>query len=270
MKKLSIILLAFLFVASAACGNAGMGEVEPPPPNGGNGQPGENNQPDENGNGENGENGETPPEDDSDKPVIALTFDDGPNMTTTVQILDKLEEYGVIASFFVVGREINDSTAEVIKRAFDMGCEIGNHSRSHSRMNTMEEDVITAQMEYTSDKIKEITGQAPAFFRPPYISMSALMHEVIDLPFIGGLMANDWDGSTDAEGRADRVLKQVKDGSIILLHDFTGNDMTVEALDIIIPALLEEGYKFVTVSDLFAIKEVTPEPHSGIIHNSVN
>ena len=75
---------------------------------------------------------------DPTKPVIALTFDDGPNNTTTVQVLDLLDKYQVRASFFLVGNNINESTADTVKRAYDMGCEINNHSKTHGYMNKMD------------------------------------------------------------------------------------------------------------------------------------
>lgn len=193
---------------------------------------------------------------DPTKPMIAITFDDGPNTTTTVQILDILEEHEVRASFFVIGNNINDSSAKVMKRAYDMGCEIANHSQTHSSMNTMTAEDIKAEIEYTSSKVEEITGEAPRFFRPPYIAVNNTMYEAIDMPFICGYGCNDWENNVTAEMRSESVLKQACDGAIILLHDFYGNSQTVEALKTIIPALKEQGYQFVTVTELFNAKGV--------------
>ena len=197
--------------------------------------------------------------------ICALTFDDGPNITTTVQVLDKLEEYEIIGSFFLVGNNINTSTEEVVKRAYNMGCEINNHSKTHSEMNKMEVADIQAEIKYTNDKIEEITGEKPNFFRPPYIAVNNTMFENIDMTFISGYGANDWDDSVSAEERAEKVLNQAKDGCIILLHDMQGNSKTVEALDIIIPKMLEDGYEFVTVSEVFERKEI--EPLSNIVYS---
>lgn len=72
--------------------------------------------------------------------VIALTFDDGPNTDTTPLVLDKLEEHGIVASFFVIGNNITDESAEVMKRAYNMGCDIENHSQSHPDMTKMTAD----------------------------------------------------------------------------------------------------------------------------------
>lgn len=204
---------------------------------------------------------------DIDKPVIALTFDDGPNMTTTVEVLDILEKYEINATFFVIGNNINDETAKAVKRAYDMGCEIGNHSKTHSYMNNMPAEDIKAEIEFTSDKILKITGEPAKFFRPPYIAVSDIMYEVIEMPFICGISANDWEEKYDAAYRAEKILEQAKDGVIILLHDLEGNKKTVAALDAIISGLLEQGFRFVTVSELFEVKGITPVNGGKTIYN---
>lgn len=191
---------------------------------------------------------------DPSKPVIALTFDDGPNTSTTKMVLDKLEKYGVRASFFLVGNNINDESSEIVKRAYNMGCEINNHSKTHGYMNSMTAEEIKSEVDFVSDKVLEITGAPTKFFRPPYIAVNETMYENIDMPFIAGLGCNDWDAKVTADERAKKTLEQAADGAIILLHDAQGNLQTVTALDKIIPPLLEEGYQLVTVSELFEIK----------------
>ncbi len=194
-----------------------------------------------------------------DVKYIALTFDDGPNTTTTNEVLDMLEKHEIVASFFLIGDNINDNSAKSVKRAYDMGCEINNHSRTHSDMTTLTAEEIQAEYEYVDDKVFEITGEHTKFFRPPYISVHQIMFDNIDVPFIAGIGANDWDDRITAEKRAKTILKQAKDGDIILLHDAEGNSMTVEALDTIIPELKAQGYKFVTVSELFKAKGIDPD-----------
>lgn len=198
--------------------------------------------------------------------VIALTFDDGPSVFTTSQVLDALEKYDVKASFFLVGNNISEGTADIVRRAYGMGCEINSHSRTHSNMKELTAEQIKEEMDHTSDKIEEIIGVKPKFFRPPYIAVNQTMYDNIELPFISGYGCNDWEDSVTAEQRAERVLAQAKDGAIILMHDMQGNDRTVEALDTIIPKLLEQGYEFVTVSELFYAKEVTPKS-DGIVYS---
>mgnify|MGYP000276029701 FL=1 len=190
---------------------------------------------------------------------IALTFDDGPNSTTTNEVIDKLEKYGIVASFFLIGNNIDDESAKAVKRAYDLGCEIDNHSRTHSNMTELSAEEIKAEYDYTDGKVYEITGEHTKFFRPPYIAVHQIVFDNIDVPFIAGIGANDWEDRVTAEMRARMILKQAKDGDIILLHDAEGNSMTVEALDTIIPELQKQGYKFVTVTELFRAKGIKPD-----------
>lgn len=193
---------------------------------------------------------------DPSKPTIAITFDDGPNATTTMEVLDILEKYQVRASFFLIGTNINDESAKSVKRAFDLGCDIENHSKTHSYMDKMTADEIKDEVAYVNDKVKEITGTTPKFFRPPYIAVNSTMYDNIDMTFISGLGCNDWDDKVTAEYRAKYLEKKATDGVIFLLHDAEGNSKTVEALDKAIPILLEKGFQFATISELFELKGV--------------
>lgn len=204
-----------------------------------------------------------------EKKIVALTFDDGPNTTTTLEVLDKLEKYKVKASFFLIGNQITEDTIPVIKREVNLGCEISNHSMTHSFMDKLDKKVIEEEIRDTSAKITEITGKEPLFFRPPYIAVNDLMYEVIDLPFICGQGVEDWEPSVSANERSRRVLEQTVDGSIILLHDMDGNNNTVEALDTIIPELLERGFEFVTVKELFNAKNIPIQKNPGTIYSVV-
>ncbi|MDO4864205.1 MAG: cellulase family glycosylhydrolase, partial [Ruminococcus sp.] len=189
---------------------------------------------------------------------IALTFDDGPNTTTTAEVLDVLEEYEVKASFFLIGSNITDASAANVKRAHDLGCEIDNHSKTHSDMSGMSVTEIQEEVDYVNERVFDITGEYPSFFRPPYISVSDTMFQAIDMPFICGAGCNDWEDDVSAEQRANTVISSAQDGQIILMHDAAGNSQTVEALKTIIPALRSEGYEFVTLNELFKKQGVTP------------
>jgi peptidoglycan/xylan/chitin deacetylase (PgdA/CDA1 family) len=195
--------------------------------------------------------------------VIALTFDDGPSVYTMNVMLDTFEKYDAKASFFLVGNNISEGTTDVVKRAFDMGCEIESHSQTHSYMNQMTEEEIKAEMSYTDGLIEEITGVTPKYFRPPYIAVNETMYESIDKIFISGVGCDDWDESVDSATISQRVLDGAQDGEIVLLHD---NERTAEALETIIPALLEDGYELVTVSELFHAKEA--QPQEGVIYSN--
>lgn len=191
--------------------------------------------------------------------VIALTFDDGPNTSTTNAVLDVLEKYDARASFFLIGNNITEDCHEVMKRTVSMGCEINSHSLTHSYMNTMKPDEIVAEMDATAKLIEDVIGVGPKFFRPPYIAVNYTMWDNIDLPFISGYGCNDWDPKVTTEQRVETVLSQAKDGAIILLHDAQGNYQTVEALEQIIPELQAQGYELVTLTELFHAKGVTPK-----------
>ena len=189
---------------------------------------------------------------------IALSFDDGPNTVTTPQVLDILEENGIVASFFLIADSITPESAKIAKRAAAMGCDIENHSRTHGFMNRMTAEQIREEVRYCTGKIVEITGEEPRFFRPPYIAMSQTMYDNIPLTFICGAGCEDWVPEVSAEERARRVLDHAEDGQIVLLHDMEGNVNTVEALKTIIPELKKRGFRFVTVPQLFELAGVTP------------
>ena len=195
---------------------------------------------------------------DSSPKLAAITFDDGPSTTTTPQILDILERYNTKATFFLIGEQINNETIPIMKNELRLGCEIANHSWSHSYMDKMTADEVKDEVENTSKAIKDAVGTDVKFFRPPYIAVSNTMYDNISLGFICGMGCNDWDSSYSADYRVNTILDGVTDGTIILLHDFSGNDNTVEALPKIIEGLKEKGYKLVTVSELFEEKGVNP------------
>lgn len=201
--------------------------------------------------------------------IVALTFDDGPNTSTTVQVLDVLKDNNIKATFFLCGKDINKDTRPIINREVQQGCELGNHSRTHSYMNKLSADKIRMETEYTSHTIQQITGTMPKFFRPPYLACNDLMFSTINLPFISGFSVEDWLPEVDAQERASRVLNRVKPGDIILLHDAEGNDQTVEALKTIIPEMKKQGYEFVTISELFKRANVTPAAHNKKIYSNV-
>ena len=115
--------------------------------------------------------------------------------------------------------------------------------------------------------IKKYTGQEAKFFRAPNLATSEELYAYVDMPFIQGVLAMDWQGcNTNAKDRANNVLAGVKDGAIILMHDVQPYPHpTPEALDILIPKLKKQGYEFVTVGELFKRKGVTPVLHEEMM-----
>ncbi|QNU67700.1 glycoside hydrolase family 11 protein [Ruminiclostridium herbifermentans] len=194
---------------------------------------------------------------DPTKKLIALTFDDGPDVNMTPRVLDKLDKYGVKATFMMIGQNINASTASLVKRINDGGHEIGNHSWDYQSMNNMSASDIRTKIANTTAAIKQYSGQTPKFFRAPNLAYSQTLYTAVDLTFVQGVVCNDWDQSTSAQTRANLALQGARDGAIILLHDNQpAPHPTAEALDIIIPTLQQQGYQFVTLSQLFAAKGV--------------
>lgn len=201
------------------------------------------------------------------KKVIALTFDDGPNTGVTNEILDVVEEYGIKASFFVIGQNINDETATAMQRAHSLGCEINSHSFTHSDMTKLSADEINDEMDRTAELIYNYVGEYPKFFRPPYISVSPELYAAIDLPFISGIGCNDWEDKVSVEKRVKFLTEKCTEGEIVLLHDQATNEKTAEAVRQAVPKMLEDGFEFVTLSELFIAKGITPAADREIIYS---
>lgn len=193
----------------------------------------------------------------NEQKLVALTFDDGPS-NVTERVLDILEEHQAIGTFYLIGNQITPDTHAILKRQISMGCEIANHSFTHSDMSTMSAEVIKDEIAKTTALIKEVIAQEPKFFRPPYIALSDTMYDSIDLPFICGVDSVDWNPNVTANERYQNVLNKVTDGAIVLMHDLENNYATLEALPHIIETLRENGYTFVTTSQLFEQKDINP------------
>lgn len=206
----------------------------------------------------------------SEKKLTTLTFDDGPDVTLTALVLDKLDKFKVPATFMVVGQRINDSTSGIIKRIVDSGHELGNHSWSYSSMGDMSAEEIKESVSKTTAAIKKYSGVVPKFFRAPNLVYSQTLYDNVDLIFAHGITADDWIQTTTAQQRADAVINQVRDGAIILLHDAQPlPHPTPEALDIIIPTLQDQGYEFVTLTELFLRKGVDLNEAKGKVYSFV-
>lgn len=203
------------------------------------------------------------------KKYLSLTFDDGPNTVVTPVVLDKLEKYGITATFFVNGKYMCDETKPVIDRALALGCEYQNHSLTHAVMPELEKEEIEHEA-YGNDKIIEkYTKTVPKFFRPPAIRVNKLFFDTItDKFFICGVCSSDWSKDETKEETASIILPQIQNGDVVLLHDSAHNMKSAEALDLIIPPLLEQGYEFVNISKLFEIFDVKNRKY--VIFSGVN
>lgn len=207
---------------------------------------------------------------DPTKKLIALTFDDGPSTSLTPLVLDKLDKYKVPATFMMVGQLVNDSTKPVIDRIVDSGHEIGNHSWAWTSMDQMSSSEIQSSINNTTAAIQKYSGKTPKFFRAPNLAYSPTMYSAIDLTFIQGIICYDWDQSVNAQQRANYAIQGAQDGAIILLHDVQPSPHpTPDALDIIIPTLQNQGYQFVTLSQLFEAKGVQLSPSNDKVYSKV-
>lgn len=186
---------------------------------------------------------------DPKKPMVALTFDDGPSKRYTAAILDALKEYNASATFFVLGSNANNAP-ELLQRMVLEGNEIGNHTFSHKQLTTLSKENIEEEIVATQESIYDITHKYPNVIRPPYGSKNDTVMECAKGKKLvtWTLDTRDWH-DRNAKVIVERVLKEVKDGDIILMHDLYAS--TAQAASILIPKLQEEGYQLVTVSDLY-------------------
>ncbi len=178
--------------------------------------------------------------------MVALTYDDGPSSYTSV-ILDILEQSHGVATFFVLGQQV-PAHASILKRAYDMGCEIGNHTYSHQILTKVGISSIQSQITSTNNAVRDVTGVSPVVMRPPGGNYNGTVASTVGMPLIlWSIDTLDWKTRNAAATQA-AVLNHVKDGDIILMHDLYGP--TAEASKVIIPELINRGYQLVTVSEL--------------------
>lgn len=190
---------------------------------------------------------------------IALTFDDGPHPKQTYKILDILDKYGIKATFFVVGVNAKNYP-EPLKAVAERGHEIGNHTFSHRYVKGKDAKAVTEDLDRCRDTIYGICGVTPTVFRAPGGLMddisvgNAEIFDDYDIIY-WSIDTLDWDHRSPEEIEH-RVLDNIKSGDIILMHDYIGhNAPTAEALERILPKLIERGFNFVTVSELIGMPD---------------
>lgn len=183
---------------------------------------------------------------DCKKPMIALTFDDGPSKYTD-SILKLLKKYNARATFFIIGNKVS-LYQDTLRTMVENGNEIGNHSYDHKWLTKVTDDELVNQINTTQNLVKETTGMTPKLFRPTYGSINHHLREKISLDIImWTLDTSDWKTSNPKK-IAQYTLNTIKKNDIVLMHDT--HKQTYEALKIILPELKKKGYQFVTVSEL--------------------
>jgi peptidoglycan/xylan/chitin deacetylase (PgdA/CDA1 family) len=175
---------------------------------------------------------------------VRLTFDDGPHATATADILDTLADRGVEATFFVTG-EMAAARPDIVRRASEEGHRIGNHSWSHPRLTMLDQAQVESQLRRTNEVIERATGSSPGEWRPPYGATNGLVEAAarqvgLDSMVLWTVDPRDW-ADPPATAIRDRVLQGVRPGSVVLLHDATGQN-TPAALPMILDGLAERGY----------------------------
>ncbi|MCL2401480.1 MAG: polysaccharide deacetylase family protein [Oscillospiraceae bacterium] len=184
-----------------------------------------------------------------DRPMIALTFDDGPSRFTDY-ILNILEQYNARATFFVLGYRV-EARQDTVLRTVNIGSEVAGHTWSHRNLSALSCQAIAETIQNTSAIIDEVTGISPRFFRPPYGWLNSNVANISGE--LGYSVVNwtldpmDWK-YRDAQTIYNNIMNRVEEGAIILLHDI--HPTTVAAMELVIPSLIAEGYQLVTVSEL--------------------
>lgn len=184
---------------------------------------------------------------DPTRPMVALTFDDGPKRENTTRILDALKQYNAHATFFMVGYNI-DGNEDILKRVTEEGSEVGSHTASHSKLTTLDAAGLALEVDAMAERIKSITGQSRVVIRPPYGAVDDnVMAALKDPVILWSIDTEDWK-TRNVQSTIQNVQNSVYDGAIILMHDLYGE--TADAAIQIIDWLNSQGYQMVTVSEL--------------------
>ena len=180
---------------------------------------------------------------------VALTFDDGPSGRYTDRLLDGLKERGVHATFFLIGKNIEQgNNAEIVKRLQEEGHLIGNHTYNHVEITRVSDEVAFEELEKTNQLITSITGKPVEYMRPPFgVWQKELEQKIHIIPVMWNIDPLDW--ATENEDEiVNKVVTDAEENDIILLHDCY--ESSVNAALRIIDLLQAEGYEFVTVDRL--------------------
>jgi peptidoglycan-N-acetylglucosamine deacetylase len=189
---------------------------------------------------------------------IALTFDDGPSATFTPQILQILQDNNIHATFFVMGLSVKKNPA-MLKKVFDAGNVIGNHTYTHPNLAKLGEKAIESELTKNDEVIYKTIHVHPILMRPPYGMSSSTANAVLAKlgykKITWTYMVDDYDAKkTTSDIIANSIIKHASPGAIMVMHDCCiDRSKTVAALPVIIQALKKQGYEFVTVAELLHI-----------------
>ncbi len=194
---------------------------------------------------------------DPNRPMVALTYDDGPQTGAGNRILDTLAQYGAKATFFLVGDRCASRASEV-QRMVAEGHEVGNHTYQHKYLQKLGAEQIRYQIDQGSAAIAAAGGVAPALVRLPGGNKNSTVLANVNYPMIQwSIDTRDWEHK-NAQKTIDEVLSKVRDGDIVLMHELY--DATATATETIVPELIARGYQLVTVSEMAQAKGVQLQP----------
>jgi peptidoglycan/xylan/chitin deacetylase (PgdA/CDA1 family) len=185
--------------------------------------------------------------------VVALTYDDGPNPPYTNQLLDLFEQNRIKATFFVIGKNI-ENHPETVQLILSKGHELGNHSYSHKRMVFKSPSFIRAEIEKTDVLLRQLGVKQEIHFRAPYgqklLVLPYILAQLGKKNILWTVDPKDFEES-NPEAIKNYILEKVKPGSIVLMHDGGGErSQTIAATEMVIKGLQKKGYTFKTVSEL--------------------
>ena len=190
---------------------------------------------------------------DRKRSLLALTFNGGPSAYTD-SILDILEENEAHATFFVKGQNV-EGCENTLQRMTELGCEIGSNSWDDLQLNLITMEEVISKFEDTDEALEKACGRKAEIARAPYAMANETIYETVGKPFFTWSLDVEDGDKMDASSEYDAVMEaELSDGTIILMHDIYAP--TVQAVEQIIPELVEKGYKLVTLSEMAEAKEV--------------
>ena len=199
--------------------------------------------------------------------LVAFTFDDGPvayaEDSTAMRILKTYEKYGQTATFFYVGKKINEASIPEMKFAQSIGCEAGNHNFTHCFLTEKTVEEIKEELTKTAEAEEKVLGVTPKLMRLPYLASNETVTATVDYPMINcSVDSRDW-----ADIPTEEIIQRIMDAeaagelenAVVLLHEQYAT--TAAAVEYLLPTLIEKGYRFVAVSELAKQNGVEPEAH---------
>ncbi len=201
---------------------------------------------------------------DPSKPMIALTYDDGPQTSVGNRIMNVMNQYGGKCTFFMVGDRVPSHAAEVRRMASE-GFEVANHTQNHKYLNKLGAAQIRAQVEACNNTIQSVCGVRPTVMRLPGGNKNSTVISNVHMPIIlWSIDTLDWK-TRNAQSTINSILGKVKDGDVVLMHELY--TATADATEALVPALVSQGFQLVTVSELAYYKGVPM--NAGQIYYSI-